>query len=353
MKSFFIYLSFIAAMVISSCANKQSPDHPLYKGKDLSGIAEITRDKDTKETTFTIRTDKNWKLYGGGGVEAICYKRPLLKGKEGGTFTLSVSNTRRHYYQLITEEGKTILSERHLPMAGGFNFRDLGGYRTKDGHFVKWGKIFRSDDLHSLTENDLNYLSSIPLVSIVDFRSETEMTQAPDKIPASVKKDYPFPITPGNLTAANDLSALENLNLDSVMMEINKQLVTDPVAIKRYKDFFTLLQNEEEIPLMFHCSAGKDRTGMGAALILLGLGVEEETVLQDYLLSNTYLKDKYASPIEKFPSLQPLFTVKAAFLQAGLDQLKKTYGSIENYLEGALGVDIAKFREMYLDTVQP
>lgn len=339
-------LFIMSIVLVSSCKNNPAPS--LYDGKDISEIAEITRDKKTKETTFTIKTDGKWKLYSGTQVESISHIQPILEGEGSGIYTLPVPYTTRNYFQLVTDEGRAILAERHLPMEGGFNFRDLGGRKTKDGRFVKWGKIFRSDDLHSLTENDLDYLTSIPLISIVDFRSETEMSQAPDKIPSSVEEDYPYSISPGNLTASRDLPVISKLNIDSIMIDINKTLVTSPAAVKSYKDFFALLQNEKKVPLMFHCSAGKDRTGMGAALILLALGVDEETVMQDYLLSNIYLKDKYAGYIEQYPTLKSLFSVKYEFLKAGIEQIKETYGSVDNYLENTLEVNIPTFREMYL-----
>lgn len=87
---------------------------------------------------------------------------------------------------------------------------------------------------------------------------------------------------------------------------------------------------------------------MGAALILFALGVDEETVKQDYLLSNTYLADKYAALMEEYPNLEPLFTVRQEYLEAGIKQMKEDHGSVENYLTNVLRVDIPRFREMYL-----
>ena len=132
------------------------------------------------------------------------------------------------------------------------------------------------------------------------------------------------------------------------MKDMNILLVTDSACIHQYKEFFKLLQNGDDIPLMFHCSAGKDRTGMGAALVLSALGVDEQTILKDYLLSNTYLANKYAGLKSQYPTISSLFEVKPEFLQAGLDKIKKDHGSVENYLTKVLGVDIQKMREMYL-----
>ncbi len=342
-----ISLSIMISASFNACNNNKTTE-ATYEGEDISGIAEITRDKNTKAASIRIDTDGRWKLYAGPKVESIDFSKPVLEKQGKGDFAIPVPDSVRSYFQLVTDGGKAILAENHLPMTGGFNFRDLGGIKTKDGHFVKWGKIFRSDDLHNLTDADLNYLASIPLISIVDFRSESEVSQLPDKVPSSVVKDYPYHITPGNLTASSDLSQFNVSDMDSVMMSINKLLVTDSTAIKRYKDFFALLQNEKDVPLMFHCTAGKDRTGMGAALVLFALGVDEDTIMDDHLLSNIYLKDKYAKYVAQYPELEPLFGVKSQYLQAGINEIKETYGSIDNYLENTLAVDIPRFREMYL-----
>jgi len=348
----FIAMAGFATVFFGAC-NSGKGTYTVYEGKDISDIAEIIRDKNTKVATLQIQTEGQWEIYAGKTVDGIDLSKPLLTGKGGGSFQLDIPTTHRSYFQLITKEGKGILAERHLPMEGGFNFRDLGGIRTTDGRYVKWGKIFRSDDLHNLTTGDLDYLSAIPIISIVDFRSEEERRDYPDKVPSSVKEDYPYSISPGNLSGsgslkASELASVTSLNVDSLMGAINIQLVTDSASIKRYRDFFALLQNEEDTPLLFHCTAGKDRTGMGAALILLALGVDEERVIEDYLLSNQYITGKYAGYIEKYPSLEPLFGVRREFLQTGLNQIKKDYGTVENYLNGELKVDISKLREMYL-----
>ena len=343
-------LVFILGLIIlfTSCQKeKEKISTATYEGKDLSTEAKIKRDKETKEAHLNLQVNSKWELYAGESVEDIDFSKPLVKGEGAGIFPLEVSDSTRSYFQLVTDEGKAILSETHLPMTGGYNFRDLGGIRTIDGRYVKWGKIFRSDDLSTLTDKDLKYLSSIPIVSVVDFRTEAEINTAPDKLPSSVKNDYICTITPGKLST-DDITKATEEQLIEEMKNMNKLLVTDQSCIAVYRNFFELLQNEKEVPLLFHCSAGKDRTGTGAALILYALGVDEMTVMQNYMMSNTYIADKYAKLVEEFPNMQPLFEVRTEYLQTGIDQMKKDHGSVENYLTNVLNVDIPKFREMYL-----
>lgn len=341
-------LSFISC---NNSNNNMNTDKAEYSGKDFSGVAYITRNDSTKEATFHFEDNAEWTLYGGTSVDNIDFSNALAQGQGRGTYPLNVDDSVRYYFQLVTPDGKAILSERHLPMEGGYNFRDMGGIKTSDGKYVKWGKMFRSDDLHHLTENDLTYLSSIPLVSVVDFRSGQEIQAAADRQPMSVIRDYAYSISPGNIMGAvrsMNLNDIQPARMDTLMMEMNRLLVTDTAAIQQYQKFFELVQNENDIPLIFHCSAGKDRTGMAAALFLYSLGVDEDRIMDDYLMSNRYLADKYSTYIAQMPNLKPLFEVKPEFLRAGIKQIEKDHGTVENYLRNILNVDIDKMREMYL-----
>ena len=350
---FSLIIAIFGMLLFHSCRNKPTNHRAGYGGKDLSQIAFIEQDRHTKATTFSINTKNDWKLYAGNRVATIDFSKPLLEGKGNRSQTLLVPENRRVYFQLETDASQTLLAARRLPLEGACNFRDMGGIKTKDGRFVKWGKVFRSDDLLLLTANDLAYLTEIPIIYIVDFRSPEEIKKSPDRIPESARNNYhAFPITPGNLTAVSDdtvfdFSKLQKLNMDSIMIAINVQLVTDPEIIGVYRDFFDVLQNDLT-PLLFHCTAGKDRTGMAAALFLFSLGVDEETVMQDYLLSNKYVKEKFAATLAHYPFFAPLAGVQVEYLQAGIDQIKKDHGSIENYLENSLNVDLEKMRNNYL-----
>ena len=159
------------------------------------------------------------------------------------------------------KEENRYIPQKHLPMKGGYNFRDLGGYKNTEGKTIQWGKIFRSDDLSTLVENDLDYLSKIPLVSVVDFRSENEIQKAPDKIPDSVKGKYIYSIKPGNFDASQLLSPEISIQIDSLMTDLYVSLVTDSTVVEQYRKFFALLQDVFQIPILFHCSAGKDQIG--------------------------------------------------------------------------------------------
>lgn len=351
MKKTLLFL-ILCSSIFVSCSNDSADEtqQAEYSGitkSASSGDASIIRDKETKSASLTIETRGKWRLFSGPSVDRINLLEPVAEGVGSGTFALNVSNSVRSYFKLVTPKSKVILAERHLPMAGAYNFRDLGGFRTAEGRYVKWGKLLRADELGYLTDADLNYLSSVPVTSVVDFRSQGEITETPNRIPASVQASYQYPLTSGDFDIT-ELIGLTPAQLDTVMMNMNISLITNTAYIEEFKKFFVLLQNETNLPLLYHCSAGKDRTGMATALILFSLGVDEDTIIEDYLASNIYLSDKYEDYINNYPSLRPLFELKAEFLKAGINKIKEDYGTVQSYLVEVLDVDIRKMKRLYL-----
>lgn len=309
----------------------------------------IIKDKKTKATNLNIEAEGYWELYAGTSFESIDKTTPILTGNGSGIFPLNVNESIRIYFELVTNNGTLLLAERHLPMVGGYNFRDLGGFKTKEGRYTKWGKLFRADELSNLTEEDLQYLSSIPITSVIDFRAQSEVKRTPDKLPHTVRFTYPIAITPGNLSSEGIQANLLSTNIDTQMKYMNRLLVSDPPCVRAFRIFFAIVQNNLSAPLIFHCSAGKDRTGMAAALVLYSLGVDEQTIMEDYLASKIYLSDKYDAFIAKYPRAESIFTVKKMFLQAGINQIKRDHGSVMDYLTKVLKVDIVRMRRLYLE----
>lgn len=311
---------------------------------DITTVAFVTRDKVTRQATLTSAINGPWKLYAGFSPDSINYDHPVITGDGKGQFSLHVDADKRSYFALVTTQGDAIIAETHLPMEGGYNFRDLGGIRTADGHHIRWDKLIRSDELGTLTDKDLTYLASFPLRTVVDFRRPDEIAKLPDRLPSTVKDYIALNITSANLKPGS--TSKEDVR--DWMIAINEELVTDKTIQNTYRDFFKLVQDESKLPLLFHCSAGKDRTGMGAALILYALGVDEETIFKEHMLSNKYLKEKYKPVIAAHPELQPQFEVQEAYFRKAFDRIKQDHGSVENYLINTLNVDIARMRQMYL-----
>lgn len=236
------------------------------------------------------------------------------------------------------------IPSRLLPLEGAYNVRDLGGYPAADKKTVKWRKVIRSGDLNLLTNKSLSYLDAIPLRVFVDFRGADEIETAPDKTPRSLEKQLFLPIETASVTGFGrvtpDLA-------ETILVEANKHFVRN--SQDTYKAFFRLLMDEENTPLLFHCSAGKDRTGFAAAMFLASLGVDRDTIVADYLLTNECLKDKYASIVLRMPVLKPLFEVREEYIRAVFEVIDNEYGGTECYLINQLQVDLKKMRTIYTE----
>lgn len=244
---------------------------------------------------------------------------------------------------------------RKVNLQGAVNFRDAGGYLTKDGRHVKWAKVYRSADLSKLTDADLAELKARKITYDVDLRGHQEAATAPDKL--NPNTDYILcPAGSDSLnTITRDLAA--HKNADSIMMAFysNTRYLAD-----RYKPFFAkLLSLPDDQSLVFHCTAGKDRTGMGAALFLYSLGVPYQTIVEDYTASNYYRKAESEKAIKAMvnmmhidpQSAKSLMDVKKAYLDATFAAIDKQYGSVDNFLANQIGLtkkDITVLRAKYL-----
>lgn len=234
---------------------------------------------------------------------------------------------------------------RLLPLAGAYNLRDLGGYKAAGNRQVKWRTLFRSDELNRLTEIDLDRLALLPLRSVVDFRGEQERNAAPDILPPTVEHYYPLPLAAGDTSGLKKEKELDAADLSHIMEEVYIYIIRNAQPV--YKEFFRILSDGRNTPLLFHCSAGKDRTGIAAALLLASLGVDRETIMEDYLLSTRYIKGKYESLTRARPELEPLTIVKEEYLQAAFHVIDTEFGGTDDYLRNQLDADIEKMRELY------
>lgn len=240
-----------------------------------------------------------------------------------------------------------IAPDRVVPLEGAANFRDLGGYRTSEGRIVHWGKVYRSSSLSGVTSGDLASLRRMGIASVHDLRSTSERVAAP------------YHWTDGTNLEVHSVEY--NLDLAGFMAALREG--GQPVTIERaravtaamYRDVPNALAENYRIlfsdlaradgPVVMNCSAGKDRTGLGAALFLLALKVPRETVMADYLLSNQHYRDKVrsGSGSAMLPGLSPevmdaLAGVDASYLAASLEAIEQRYGSVDAYLDGELGL---------------
>jgi len=248
------------------------------------------------------------------------------------------------------------VKQRHVLLDGAPNFRDLGGYETADGRHVQWRQFYRSDDLGSLTDEDVKKVESLGLRLVCDFRSPMEREAEPDRLPT----EHPPAVAELPIGAESfmvkDLrerigsGELEGLDLRGMMIEGNRQFAT--TYAPEYAAMFDRITKPENRPALVHCTAGKDRAGFASAMILSVLGVPRETVMEDFLLTIFFF---VLPPPPKFilftfsslfrtdtELLRPLFGVEPAYLQAAFDAIDEKYGDFDAYRRTALGLDDAE-----------
>ncbi len=238
-------------------------------------------------------------------------------------------------------------SLRQVQLQGAVNFRDIGGYVTSDGHRVKWHKIYRSADISKLTENDLLIIRQKKIIDVVDLRGVNESKNAPDKLNPGM--DYILCPAGSDGDLNNWMKSLSTVKTkaggDSMMIAYyaNTQFLAD-----RYKPMFAKLDSlSGDSALLLHCTAGKDRTGIGTALILYALGVPYETIVQDYIATNYYRAGDNEQKIKQMVNYMhineavatDLLSAKKEFLDATFAAIKNQYGSVNNYLKQEMGLD--------------
>ena len=253
--------------------------------------------------------------------------------------------------------------ERLVALEGALNCRDLGGYATADGRLTRWGLVYRSDGLDQLTDADLDLIAGIGIRLVIDFRVDREVDEAPSRLP-----DHPelrrqrLPIgedvaatsvidriQSGEITrySAEDVAATYEMILEDAAHEFG-------VAVTHAAD-------AANHPMLFHCTAGKDRTGLMAMLLLGALGVADDAIARDYELTTHYRSNKRMLVLR--PQLEaagvdvdavlPFLTAQAPVMAATIDALRARHGSVGDYLTGPAGVSPDTLAELRAHLTEP
>jgi protein-tyrosine phosphatase len=312
-----------------------------------------------------------------GAVEVFASSRPDRIDSEkpvgvlrnaGGNIAVP-DRAGRIYFHLKSLNGAIrVVSVRRLPLEGANNFRDLGGYRTADGHYVRWGLVYRSGYLVNLTSKDSAYLNSLGIRLVCDVRADGERTRAPD--PAQWTGNAPevlsVPIGPnrdGTLSAEDLKKRVAQINA-----ETKDSIRGYDYAITDAPQYGKILHRiaEGDLPAVEHCTSGKDRTGVFSAILLTALGVPRETVIQDYLLTTRYMLapdsiERTTVDLQKIfglseapdaATVKAIMTTRPETLQATFDSINQTYGSFDKYLRDGLKLsdsDLARLRDHLLE----
>lgn len=299
--------------------------------------------------TFTVA----WSARGTHGVKIRTEGRTVARGGDTGTVTVEgLRAVDRRWFELVPERGTSLrLADRLIKLQGTVNFRDAGGYRTADGHWVKMGEIYRSDALNLLTADDLAKLKRLGIRTVFDLRMRSERDKDPDRVPAGATH-----VVADVLAGSPAFTTMPKTpaEAEAMMVEGNRFMVSGDTAKAAYTQVFDGIADERRHGVLFHCTAGKDRTGWNNAALLTALGVPEETVMADYLASNTYRAAANEAILSHLPPqhaavYKPLLDVRPEYLNASFAEVEEEYGSFRTYLKQGLGIDGRELKELKRD----
>jgi protein-tyrosine phosphatase len=250
------------------------------------------------------------------------------------------------------------------------NLRDLGGWPTRDGGTVRYGLLYRSTDLTNLAGADMETFATLGIRSVYDLRTEVERAAQPDRVPPGTEQvtldvfaDAVNAAPAALLTVMTDPKAAEEMlggGKGLTLFEVGyRDIVRLPSAKAQYHRLFSDIAEPEHRPALFHCTGGKDRTGWASASMLMLLGVPDDLVMTEYLLTNDELLPAEQPAIDRFRAMggdpdliRPCVGVAPEYLEAALDEMRTRYGTIEGYFSEGLKLDEsvqATLREVFIE----
>ncbi|MDX2221267.1 MAG: tyrosine-protein phosphatase [Rhodospirillaceae bacterium] len=329
--------------------------------------AGVTRTGDRLEVRWTATGPVDVSL--AARPDAPAAERRLVSDDDADGVHVLPAGEGRAFVHLATADGAGLwVAERVVPLQGAKNFRDLGGYRTADGKRVKWGKIYRADQLSRLTDADYAVIDDLGISVVCDLRLPDERRRDATAWRAGDPDMIWFDPTDG---VTDPMQAFADVERTADGMRAALIASYGEMAERQaphYQAMFERLAAGER-GLLFHCTAGKDRTGLGAALLLTALGVPYDTVRQDYQLTEVLVDPAKqaamyaqaaaqggggqgsaaaANMLAGIPAegLAVLLRADPAYLDAAFAAIKADYGSIEGYLDRRLGIDAAEIAQM-------
>ena len=322
------------------------PNAALQLHRQPSGNYVLTADEGGTQPIFIGTRPTN-----------IDWENPIGQRQGKKTLIVDPGPADRYFIGMLNQEGDTVIvSDTRIPLEGAINFRDIGGIPTRDGRFVRWGMVYRSDKLSGLSDEDMAYLNSLDLATVYDFRSEKEVAEAPDELPSGdidyIHAPIYFDVEDTAGIRAQILSgSMTPDETANILIEGNRLFATDMAP--RFQPFIDCLL-EGKGPIVYHCTSGKDRTGFATMLLLSALNVGKDTIIQDYMLSNYYRHElnnerlrklRYAQIIKRkldVNTLTPLMVVDRRYIESAYTAIEEKFGSVEAFLEEEYGLTPAK-----------
>ncbi|MDR0230381.1 MAG: tyrosine-protein phosphatase [Flavobacteriaceae bacterium] len=315
----------------------QSCSYKTYQPVTFSTIAKESKIEPIKE---------GYKIELQTGDKLLNTIEPNKKGE------LLITGKNRMILDLIKGKDTIKLSNREVVLNKITNLRDLGGYITQDNRQIVWGKFYRSGHLHKLKRKEFKNFEELNITTVIDLRTDKEIGKKPDVLPLQVnhqvKQAYEDSEDMFTKTRKDVLKGLVTPKQADSLVSVFYSLYTFDRPKVMQDIFKELLTTNEAV--LFHCSAGKDRTGMVSALLLSILKVDRKTIIEDYLLSNNYREEQIVSlmklakvgkvfyPKVDYQVIENFSWVKAIYIQAMFDSIDAKYGNIDNYIRDVLKI---------------
>ncbi len=263
---------------------------------------------------------------------------------------------------IVSPDDGAAWRDRFVQLPTAVNLRDIGGYRTADGRQVRSGLVYRAGSLADLSVVDQQGLVDLGLRHVIDLRTPKELEQRPDRLPATLQRGWVHvPVyVENNSSEFIKRMVLHRGRVDRALAEGYCELIDRRAHV--FGDILTRLSRPDGLPVLIHCTAGKDRTGIAIALLLLALGVPERDVVADYSFTNHHAaeirraSDHDMSRLKRFgfseAAIQPLVIADPDNMRSMLTHLRDTYGDVRDYLTQQAGVSetsLQRLRELLLD----
>ncbi|MDR1369595.1 MAG: tyrosine-protein phosphatase [Dysgonamonadaceae bacterium] len=288
--------------------------------------------------------DGTVKIYQSSDPESFVSQNPITEQdiKTGYAIVASKFLEPRQYFKLVFNKKQSVVTaERAMPTDGVYNFRDVGGYYTKDKSYIKWGKLYRSSSMYNATPGDVEILDDLKIKSMTDLRTNREIDIAPPKYRSS--QVFNIPIESENLNSFINKITFEEMKKGDILIALQDgQMEMLHKNKEQLIRIFDMLLDGNNYPVLIYCTWGKDKASLVIALILAALDIPYDQIVEDYMLSNKYTNFNFLIPDGDLyeTSVQEVLTVLLSSHEEVInylfDQINKEFGSVNNYLEKEL-----------------